>query len=398
MMKAVFTITAFAASVSANCDNGCSGHGLCTMDDVCDCYDNWGVGLSMQSGDCSDRICPFEIAWVDSPNADGKFHRYAECAGRGICNRDNGLCECFEGYDGESCHRTTCPNLCSGHGTCEYVEDMEFMAVHADFNGEDFKSDAETLSYPWWDETKTRGCVCDAQYTDIDCSKRLCPYGTDILADREDVLMMEDKYHVQTISFVPENKESTDASTGLAALEGKTFALTFVSRLNETFTTYPIVFDNSEVPGSGSADLTDFANDIRLALLHLPNQVIDNCKVVARVVNAEPVRRLQATEELGLVDNSVEVDIIFNGDAVQGPQNFITVEDYECSSGCTPRITGLGLETVTMQSKSSIFTEQTSLYNSYECGRRGKCDYNSGLCDCFEGYTGENCNTLTTLV
>lgn len=366
MIKAVFTMVAFAASVSANCDNGCSGHGLCTMDDVCDCYDNWGVGLSMQSGDCSDRICPFEIAWVDTPNADGKFHRYSECAGRGICNRGNGQCECFEGYEGEACHRTSCPNQCSGHGTCEYIEDMEFMAVHADYDQEDFKSDAKRLDYPWWDRSKTRGCVCDAQYNDIDCSKRICPYGTDILADRED-LVLDDKYHVQKITFRPDNND-------LDTLTGKTFALTFVSKLNETFTTYPIVFDDPN-----GADLMDFSNDIRLALLHLPNQVIDNVKVTA-----------QRTA------NAVEVIVTFNGDAVQGPQNWIVVEDYECSSGCTPRITGLGLETVTRL--SNITNYQAAVFNSYECGRRGKCDYNSGLCDCFEGYTGENCNTLTTLV
>lgn len=364
MLKAVL-ILATATTLYAACDNQCSGHGSCLTDDVCQCYDNWGVGMSHDSGDCSERICPYELAWVDTPDTTGSFHKYAECGGKGICDRSTGLCECFEGYEGKACHRTTCPNDCSGHGTCEYIDDIGYRAVWHDYSTLDFQSDTKKFRHYSWDSRKIRGCVCDAQYADVDCSKRMCPYGNDILAVHDNVLVSA-KHQKQTIVFLE------DTNIG-ARLAGKTFALTFKSKLNETFTTVPISFDY--------ASIADFEIDIRLALLSLPNQVIDDCTVTANYADPE-----------------MTVVIEFTGLAVQGPQYLLSVEDYECSNGCTPKLTGLPLQTKISADMSNITETQASELNSYECGRRGKCDYSTGLCACFEGYTGDNCNTQTTLV
>jgi hypothetical protein len=93
-----------------------------------------------------------------------------------------------------------------------------------------------------------------------------------------------------------------------------------------------------------------------------------------------------------------DIEIVFTGEAVQGPQNLLMVEDLKCEAGCTPKLTGLRLQYKTGYLMSNITQTIAADKNSYECGRRGRCDYSSGLCDCFEGYTGENCNTQTTLV
>lgn len=57
---------------------------------------------------------------------------------------------------------------------------------------------AETFDYHAWDSRKTRACVCDPTYTDIDCSKRMCGFGTDPL-DTRDNLLLPLKYQTQKL-------------------------------------------------------------------------------------------------------------------------------------------------------------------------------------------------------
>jgi len=391
------------------------------------------------SGDCSDRVCPFELAWVDHPNKDGSFHNYAECAGRGLCNRGTGECECFEGYTGKACQRTTCPNDCSGHGTCEYIEELGFYSVHGDyFNGaagyKSFGNRPVTFSNEEWDNHKTMGCVCDPRWTDLDCSRRMCPKGNDVLNTRLDTSPTNNalQHQVQEI-FIPylttqngaskafgstgfEGKAdgssgSADASAGVA---GSYFALTFISTLNETYTTKPIEIESTTAGAFTSASIqavntADTATNIKNALKNLPHKVIDDCSVSVSEV---------AT---GAVAWGLTILVTFSGDAVQGPQNLLQVEDLACDKGCYPflpkgtvaalsttdgKVTKGGQvpQTATWSTSNAVlpYVKQSASgaadYNNYECGRRGKCNYETGLCECFDGYTGESCNTQTALL
>merc|ERR1712196_184535 len=89
--------------------------------------------------------------------------------------------------------------------------------------------------------------------------------------------------------------------------------------------------------------------------------------------------------------------VYFTGTSVQGPQNLLIVDVAQCSDGCTPKLTGVDVNTY--GSDLSYVNEAIPAdYNNYECGRRGKCDYDSGLCDCFEGYTGYKCQVQTALI
>ena len=349
------------------------------------------MGLAHDSGDCSDRICPYDIAWVDTPDRSGIFHRYTECSGKGICDRTSGNCACFDGFEGAACQRSACPNGCSGHGMCEFIQDLGFESVWNNYQLDGFDDDTKHFAYHLWDKSKSRACRCDAQYGDVDCSKRMCPYGTDVLTV-QDNLLVGSKYATQTIIIVAATEASTPGAASI--LQGSTFALTFVSKLNETFTTIPIVFDKN--------DLNEMANNIKIALLNLPNRVIDGITVTA----SNSFGYTQTVEPAGLITTTttstiypVTITFIFSGDSVAGVQNPIILENYSCQDGCTPKITGLNLNTrieYDFESQTNL-TTPSIFYTSFECGRRGKCDYTTGTCMCFSGYSGENCNSLNAI-
>lgn len=206
------------AAVSAKCPNDCSGHGSCNVYSACECYRNW------MGADCSERMCYFGLAFVDTPAGDlntdgfistteyntrtsnvgvseiypwyagwgsrayslddsdtasvvavtqggsrGEAHFYKECSNKGICNRGTGICECFPGYSGEGCSRTACPNDCSGHGTCARLVDS-----HPTDEGNE-----SVQGYFGWDAYATQECKCDPGYFGPNCSLRKCPKGDD---------------------------------------------------------------------------------------------------------------------------------------------------------------------------------------------------------------------------
>ena len=64
MIRTAAIVSSILALASAECPNGCSSHGRCTAYDMCLCYRNW------MSNDCSERVCQFGLAHVDTPKGD----------------------------------------------------------------------------------------------------------------------------------------------------------------------------------------------------------------------------------------------------------------------------------------------------------------------------------------
>lgn len=271
---------------SAECANACNGHGKCTSYDMCICNRNW------QAADCSERVCMFGLAHVDTPKGDldgsggvtnadkividnnyvypygtteqfpqmqdsdlqtisDSAHYYMECSNKGTCDRTTGECQCFDGYDGVACQRASCPgfpNSCSGHGVCKTIRQL----AEAD-NGN---------VYQLWDKHSTMGCECDAGYFGPDCSQRRCKYGLDPLYFDDTATA---KYSIFDLATLTTASTAT-FTNGENDAKSAYWAIRFYDLHNEDWVTTPIIAGAS-------------CDEVTKALYALPNNVIPDSSI-----------------------------------------------------------------------------------------------------------------------
>ena len=276
---------------AAECPNGCSQHGKCNLYSACECYRNW------MGADCSERVCYFGHAFVDTAqgdiNSDGivgsstyttqftndkTWELYDLSAhGKGaaamgswgfdqtaIVAAASGLgsfAPVMQVHDGSA---KTSPGLwdeahfyreCSNKGICNRQtgqcacfkgyegEGCTRTACANDCSGHgvcERLKDADSL-YEAWDAYKTQQCVCDAGYMGPDCSLRKCPQGDDPVSRVQNT-------EKQVFGFTPfgtsdARNEATDAITKFGGLYGIAesffgrFALKFTDEFGDSWTT-----------------------------------------------------------------------------------------------------------------------------------------------------------------
>lgn len=365
-MKVLATIALLALAtnyVSAECNNMCSGHGICGANDACTCYRNW------RGNDCSERTCQYGVAFVDtaqgdlnhnglidaktvgvktqwSPTADTfeeyfnfdsaeEAHAYMECSNKGLCDRSSGECVCFDGYEGSACQRTVCHNSCSGHGVCRNVIDKS-QAL----------STTAKYSYPLWDGLKNQACVCDPGYSGVDCRQRDCPKGADPLIDEVVV-----SGNIRSVA----NEHQTLTFTGATGSTTNNIVLQYTDLFGETWTTASIAVTTDGTPAIS-------ANGIAAGLTGIPNSVIEQVSVSCAAL----VCTVDFTNNPGVL-------------------NLITVKS---ASDVTPTVA-----TVDQNTGGSPKVSNAAV----ECSNRGLCDYETGLCKCFRGYRLDDCSAQHAL-
>jgi hypothetical protein len=243
------TLALLAATAHAKCPSDCSGKGRCGADDLCTCYPGY------TGRDCSERTCQYGRSWADTPygrrfGADaqnsektGAAHQYAECSDAGICDRKTGECQCNDGFSGDGCRYSACPNDCSGHGTCEFSSELatEGQVFEVSSRTPTHLRSTNDRSYGVWDQHSTRACVCDPYWHGNDCSLRMCPKGDDPLTKSVKNKIganAEQRNEIQTVTITAANSffDNKGEYVGL----GGTFTLTYTDAYGQEWTTRPI--------------------------------------------------------------------------------------------------------------------------------------------------------------
>jgi hypothetical protein len=396
-MKGATLLTVSAAVLlafaSASCPNLCSGHGTCGSNDLCTCFPNF------QGLDCSGMTCPFQVGYADVASGDNEAHAYVECSGKGLCDRKSGVCKCFAGYTGEACRRTVCPNDCSGHGTCELMD--EIAADPSGSAGASYTKWTRTAGggtyvnggvgnaariLTTWEAKKHQVCKCDPYWMGVDCSERQCPKGDDPLTENQVA-------EQQTVLLSDGDGADTGATPAEVIMTGF-FTLTYTDKFNGVWTTRPIKGYDGVIACTGSDAGCSAANEISTTA----NVLNRAAKEMAAALNALPNQVLSGVVVTAATSATFKIlyTITFDPNYNSGDQAELVCNFAGCDiDGCQPRFKGIGGGatpecTVTETVKGT--TEEAF------CSNRGDCDFATGLCVCHSGYYEEACQKQSTLV
>jgi hypothetical protein len=343
-------------------------------------------------------------------------HYYSECAGRGMCDRELGVCRCFDGFTGSACDRNTCPNDCSGHGTCKFIKDLN-----------------PDVAYTEWDAEQFQSCECDGGWEGADCSLRMCPKGDDPLtpstADQDVTVTIAGATTITAGKFVLEFTDALGYKFNTSAIDVtasaddvKTALQTLPQNVIPSVTVgagplaITIQFDDAANTGDQtlachidgcnhagcqplwkgayhgsdfSAVALDGSGSAALTAGGTYDGDMANCLFEVKCSGADDYvwRNCERTEYSGTIPITTSAVTLTDGVTAQWGADPATVP---CVDGEVYSFTA-GVSTCTVATTTSSDKE------SAECSNRGLCDRELGLCRCHSGFRGLDCSEQTIL-
>eukprot|EP01029_Cantina_marsupialis_P028209 TRINITY_DN775862_c0_g1_i1.p1 TRINITY_DN775862_c0_g1~~TRINITY_DN775862_c0_g1_i1.p1 ORF type:complete len:402 (-),score=88.38 TRINITY_DN775862_c0_g1_i1:116-1321(-) len=382
----------FSEICVAECPNECNGHGICGRNDRCFCYDQY------TGNDCSLRVCPSSRAFdkITTHKSEVLSPHYG--------------CESID------------PLICSGEGLV--LDDLTYYTGTSDASFMISISQATTVVHiPFIVDTTNKEMHC----TVSNCFKEIKVGNQVQTRDGFDFIISgkvsQNKMYYTTGVSLPnvdgiEDEIVTIIPTGGATVKYKKFN----TRNNHSFedlggiTTVAMALDEGisiQFTGNGqdykkgdywvihaiAMNVFDFdSNDVNTMHQYTECGGQGICDSLTGLCNCFEGYSGEACQRMNCPNNCNGHGVCQSAEyfAVEAGSSYSVAYDSRKINGCKCDIGFRGPDCSLIECPSSNdpllsdFDDGKQLFG-LDCSGRGLCDYTSGVCACFRGYTGEAC-------